>query len=862
MNIKSNLVYCIPLIFFSVFISIAQTSADSLKYSELSNYKLSLDGKIAIVYKHYKTNSKADSIFVFNNEKLLLSKQIDGTFEIFKNNIIIDYNISRKEFEIIDPTTLKTQIITGVEKPIIINQYNLIFFLDTNSQTYRLVKISKNQIKDCWSALKENINFTNISENKERLFIQFKNKEVGIELIDLSNLKKTNNKEITYLVKQVQWSKKHPVLFLLPTTIGDTKYPYVAFYNYKSNKIIHQTLNSDIHYGDLEAISDNSFKILQSYVSSRLPYDVKNVELWSTNDRYLRNKLSNSQANIQDKKTIGHVIFNYASQKIYQPEKLNNYESIGLTDNTLLVFDSNQYLDYSYQWSSRPRDISIYDINSRKLTTIVKQQESPFNTTSLSPKGNYFIYFKEGILHVYNIKKREIENTFQLKNNDTSTINQLRIWSGDQKYFYFSTDNNLLQYDTTDRTFKTIINGNDIDSYYEILNSSNRSFFNSNSELNSQFILNDNNKLLIKKRNFKDNIQSLLVIDKEKSNIIIANTLDHISDIKFSADLRTVTYSLENFNAPKEVYIYQNGKTNLLLKSNVAKELLSWRKQIIVSYNDKFGNNLKGILFYPKDFNSLEKYPMITRIYEIQSHLRNRFIYPTYLNSDGFNIALLQENNYFVFLPDILDTEQGTGLSALHCVEESIKTALKQEPAIDKDKLGLFGFSHGGYKTNFIVTQTNIFKAAISGSGNSDIIRSYFSYNENFISPFFFQFENGQYKMPKTFKEDKELYLLNSPILFADQIKTPLLTFTGKKDENIHWEQQREFFIAMLRYNKPHIALFYKDEGHGLLKKENQMDITKRLTQWFDYFLKGTNTIDNQWVKNYTTFDNERIINK
>ena len=115
--------------------------------------------------------------------------------------------------------------------------------------------------------------------------------------------------------------------------------------------------------------------------------------------------------------------------------------------------------------------------------------------------------------------------------------------------------------------------------------------------------------------------------------------------------------------------------------------------------------------------------------------------------------------------------------------------------------------------------------------------------------------------MPKTFSEDKELFLKNSPILFTNQIKTPILTFTGKLDENIHWEQQREFFIGMLRYNIPHVALFYKNEGHGFSIKENQVDITKRLINWFDYFLKNKDTTETYWVKYNTTFEKERMIN-
>ncbi|MBL1408251.1 alpha/beta hydrolase family protein [Sphingobacterium faecale] len=140
-----------------------------------------------------------------------------------------------------------------------------------------------------------------------------------------------------------------------------------------------------------------------------------------------------------------------------------------------------------------------------------------------------------------------------------------------------------------------------------------------------------------------------------------------------------------------------------------------------------------------------------------------------------------------------------------------IKTILKEEKRIDRGKLGLIGYSFGGYATNFIITQICIFKTAVSGFGSGDIINSYFSYNEIFTSPNYFLFENGQFNLG-SFKENKELFLLNSPILFAHQIKTPLLGFAGKEDRNVEWKLQQEFFIALLRFRKPHISFFTKME--------------------------------------------------
>lgn len=860
MNTKINIIYSI--IFFLAYsvTSTAQIIRDSTSYNELRNSEFITKGQVAIINKYNKFDTQKDSVFIFRNGELVLSKKTNYPYTDFTDDKLIHYESNIKEIEILDIKTLQSVIITNISTPIIIKEYSQIFYFDTNTDTYKLIKVHQNNIKEIWSSPKKLINFTSIDDNKQRLLIQYSNLEKGLEVINLSTLRKTIHKGISHSIKHVIWDSKLPVVFLTPNSYNDNKYPYLTFFNYDNNFSKKQDLNKDINFTNVEAISDYSFKITQSYPISNKPYNVDKLEIWSTTDRYLRNAVSSSK--VQKIYTKGLLIFDYKENKVYQPEMINNHESIPLNQNSLLVYDSNQYLDYTYKWISRPRDISIYDIKSNKLTLITKAQEDPLTTTSLSPFGNYFIYQKKDTVYFYNTAKRIVENTFKVK-RDASKLknisNRLKYWSQDEKYFYFVSDSSLIKYNTINKNFETIIKSNNIDYHYKILNPSYKSPYNIRSEIRSNIIEN-NNKLLIEKLDSQKNTTSLLLIEKQKKHDIIKDNIDNVSDVKYSKDFNTITFSLENFNKPKSVFIYREGTTKKLLENTMDKELYTWKKQRIVSYKDKFGNSLQGILFYPKDFTSEKKYPMITKIYEIQNHLSNRFFYPSYYNSDGFNIELYLKENYFVFLPDILDTQQGTGLSALHCVEESLKTVLQEESSIDKNSLGLFGFSHGGYETNFIITQSNLFKTAVSGSGNSDIIRSYFSYNENFIAPFFSQFENGQYKMPTTFKEDKELYLINSPILFTDQIKTPLLTFTGKKDENIHWEQQREFFIAMLRYNIPHIALFYENEGHGLNDKGNQIDITTRMINWFDYFLKNKDDKETKWIKYYTTFEKDRII--
>jgi len=171
------------------------------------------------------------------------------------------------------------------------------------------------------------------------------------------------------------------------------------------------------------------------------------------------------------------------------------------------------------------------------------------------------------------------------------------------------------------------------------------------------------------------------------------------------------------------------------------------------------------------------------------------------------------------------------------------------------------GHSFGGYTTNFIVSQTDLFKAAVSGSGIVDITSYYFSHNYNYKIPNFYMFENGIFNMPMSFKKDKNFYLLNSPILYTEHINTPLLAFTGKTDKVVDSKQQEELFMAMLRYKKPFISLMYEDEEHYLMQPSNQLDLTKRLLNWFDYYLKDIDTKETYWIKHNTTIEKERLIN-
>jgi dipeptidyl aminopeptidase/acylaminoacyl peptidase len=110
---------------------------------------------------------------------------------------------------------------------------------------------------------------------------------------------------------------------------------------------------------------------------------------------------------------------------------------------------------------------------------------------------------------------------------------------------------------------------------------------------------------------------------------------------------------------------------------------------------------------------------------------------------------------------------------------------------------GLIGHSFGGYETDFIITNSSIFAAAVSGSGISDNIRGYLTVNNEFNNAEIWRFENQQYRMKGSFYEDKESYLRNSPVFNADKVNTPVLIWTGKNDNNVKPEQSTAFFLGL-----------------------------------------------------------------
>ena len=324
--------------------------------------------------------------------------------------------------------------------------------------------------------------------------------------------------------------------------------------------------------------------------------------------------------------------------------------------------------------------------------------------------------------------------------------------------------------------------------------------------------------------------------DRGLSEIAMGNS--RLSDISKAADINAFLYMEQAATLPPRI-VWSNGKKKerVLYQSNEHYQKYEWPKFELISYQNKVKDTLEGILIYPANYQRSKKYPMVVYIYEQLSQGLHEYIIPKTYGPIGFSPASYFLDGYFVLLPDIKFIVGEPGSSALDCVEKAVKRVTSQG-IVDEKRLGIMGHSYGGYLVNYIISNSSLFSAAASGAGISDMISSYLTMNFSRKRSNNWRFESQQYRMGNTPFDNLQGYLRNSPITNAGRITTPLLTWSGKMDTSVDFRQSVEMHLALRRLGKTSVMLLYPDEGHILLKSEAQVDLTTRIKNWFDGYLK------------------------
>ena len=601
----------------------------------------------------------------------------------------------------------------------------------------------------------------------------------------------------------------------------------IRYLDFKNNETypLNEVLPVSFQRGFTEIITDGELYFLKLWVH-REKENTSLVDIWHGNDNRLEDKFDQSVR-------VLHYVWEPKKKSVQRigTDLLTRNMNIG-DERYFLSFDPYLLQDYSRE---RPLlQMQVYD----RILDRYSIMDTIAPTLYLSCNGEYGLSSKNQTWYLYHIpsgSKKAIHSVKELVNP---------WFTDDGSAILFEGDGALWKYDLQ---AGTLIQTAIFEGYQtSIVNGERVGIPISNASINKRMV-DLRFPLLIKLYNAQENSTSYVLWYKGKITSVIAPTAKHIQSLNYNNTHTHFSYIEEDYNMPPRLVYKEIGHAEkIVYESNKEDKTILSLKQEIISYTNNDGIPLKGVLYYPLNHNLSGKYPMVVHIYEKQRHLANRYPYPSYYDGLGFNIRLLLESGYFVYLPDILiQGKNGPGMDALDCVNNAID-ALDDNPLINKDKIGLIGHSFGGYEVNFIAAHSDRFAAYVSGSGHSDIIWAYHAFNYNFRFPDHVRIVANMYKMGVPFSSNKALYLQNNPIYSAKNVKAPVLLWTGTKDENVTSDHSMAFYNALRRNKKSVITLFYQNEVHALLNKEAQLDLTCRILDWFDYSLNGKMYIE--WI--------------
>ena len=260
---------------------------------------------------------------------------------------------------------------------------------------------------------------------------------------------------------------------------------------------------------------------------------------------------------------------------------------------------------------------------------------------------------------------------------------------------------------------------------------------------------------------------------------------------------------------------------------------------MLIDYKNSRGQRLQGTLTLPAGYQSGKKYPMLVYFYELMSNTHHAFSEPVF--DDRPQMSTYASNGYLVYQPDVVYEIGKPGSSAVDCVTSGVKKVIELGYA-DPKHIGLQGHSWGGYQSSFILTQTDMFAAVVTGAPPTNLVSFYDELYKQTGTVQQGIMEVGQVRMGENVTpwNAHELYESQSPIHNVTKIKTPFMILQGTADGAVDWIEGLQYFNAARRNGKQVIFLSYPNEPHHLANKENQKDFQVRMKQFFDHYLTGT----------------------
>lgn len=488
----------------------------------------------------------------------------------------------------------------------------------------------------------------------------------------------------------------------------------------------------------------------------------------------------------------------------------------------------DKYLYYG----SNKRDPKYFDVYKMSIddysSEMLYQNNDGMDFSGMSEDENYFALSKtvntnDSDLFIYNAKTKETT-----KINDNMSGNSAQDFSKDNSKFYYTTDDGsefsyLMSYDLNTKEKKK-----EIEKSWDIMGSG----FTSEGTYMVVYV-NEDGKNAIEVLDTKT-MEPIDLPDFEGKSI---------TSVSFSDDEKWMRMYVGGSNAPSDLYTYNLDTQEQYKLTNVLNEEINPEDLVtakVIRYKSFDGVEIPAIYYLPHQASEDNKVPAMVWVHGGPGgQTRQNFSsLIQYMVNQGY--AVLAVNNrgssgYGKTFYQMDDKNHGEK-DLQDCVEG--KNWLATQPEIDGEKIGIIGGSYGGYMTMAALTYTpEEFDVGVNLFGVTNWMRTLKS-----IPPYWESFREALYdELGDPFSADSVRLKRISPLFHTDKVTKPLIVLQGSKDPRVLQVESDEIVAGVRKNGVPVEYVLFEDEGHGFIKKENQIEAYSKIIEFLDVHLKKEN---------------------
>jgi dipeptidyl aminopeptidase/acylaminoacyl peptidase len=566
--------------------------------------------------------------------------------------------------------------------------------------------------------------------------------------------------------------------------------------------------------------------------------DSRELDVWHWNDPTISTQ-QKAQYRMEQSRTW-MAVFHVAERRMV-PLADETMRTVQFSDNTnyAIGLDNRAYAQMT-TWDGSYND--VYRVNLRDGSRLRLLEKNSGGGVNMSPEGKWAVFFNAGNWHLIEMSTGEITEVTSragsiFYDEDTDTPGPPGSYgfggwvSGDAAFRVYDRFD-IWEFDTADPSkFRNLTqNGGrsqNITFRIQNLDGSNRTSVGRNDELHLSGY--DNNRKSNGYYRLRPESGGIIHLITENKRITF------VTKVKGTGQM---VYSRQTTNEYPDLWLadkdFKGGRKITDFGKQLDQFLIGTSE--LVKWTDLNGNPLEGVLIKPGNYEPGKRYPVIVYYYELSNQRLHEFNQTIVNHRPSFNYYA--SNGYALFLPDVKYDTGLPGYSATRSLVPGVQKIIDMGVA-DPKAIGLHGHSWSGYQTLHVITQTHIFACAVAGAPVSNMTSAYSGIRWGAGVARQFQYETGQSRIGGSMWEYPERYIENSPVFFADRIKTPTLIQHGDADEAVPWYQSIEMYLAMRRLGKDAVFLQYRGEPHHLQKYANKLDYSIKMKEYFDHYLKG-----------------------